>query len=73
MRHSQLHRPLNSLKYNCCDKGKKGHSYEVDIWSTGVITYALLFGKPPFETNEVKLTYERIKVCDFSFPKLVVS
>jgi len=31
--------------------GKKGHSYEVDIWSLGVIAYALLFGRPPFETN----------------------
>ena len=25
-----------------------GHSYEVDIWSLGVITYAFLIGKPPF-------------------------
>lgn len=31
--------------------GTGGHSYEVDIWSTGVICYALLFGRPPFETS----------------------
>jgi serine/threonine protein kinase len=32
---------------------KKGHSYETDIWAIGVITYALLFGKPPFEGEQV--------------------
>jgi polo-like kinase 1 len=31
-------------------EGKGGHSYEVDIWSLGVIIYTLIIGKPPFET-----------------------
>ncbi len=26
--------------------GKQGHSYEVDIWSLGVIIYTLIIGKP---------------------------
>lgn len=34
----------------------------------GVIAYALLVGKPPFETNDVKDTYTRIKTCHYSFP-----
>lgn len=45
-----------------------GHSYEVDIWSLGVIAYACLVGRPPFETNDVKTTYNRIKMCNYSFP-----
>ena len=45
-----------------------GHSYEVDIWALGVIIYTLLIGKPPFETREVKTTYNKIKKADFSFP-----
>ena len=49
-------------------EGSVGHSYEVDIWSMGVICFAFLFGRPPFETNEVKLTYKKIKTCEYTFP-----
>jgi serine/threonine protein kinase len=38
--------------------GEKGHSYEVDIWSFGVIMYTLLVGRPPFQQQEVKEIYE---------------
>lgn len=47
---------------------EQGHSYEVDIWSVGVIMYALLFGKPPFEDNTVEQTYENIKNNRYVFP-----
>lgn len=50
-------------------EGKEGHSFEVDIWSTGVIMYTLLVGKPPFESKDVKSTYRRILANSYSFPE----
>ncbi|XP_067014592.1 serine/threonine-protein kinase polo [Anabrus simplex] len=47
---------------------KKGHSFEVDVWSIGCIMYTLLFGKPPFETTTLKETYSRIKRCQYRLP-----
>ncbi|KAI4832426.1 hypothetical protein KUCAC02_015395 [Chaenocephalus aceratus] len=47
---------------------KKGHSYEVDIWSLGCILYTLLVGKPPFETSCLKETYNRIKKNNYTIP-----
>lgn len=50
-------------------EGKDGHSFEVDIWSTGVVMYTLLVGKPPFESKDVKTTYKRILTNSYSFPE----
>ena len=50
------------------DKAKRGHSFEVDVWSMGVILYTLLVGKPPYEAKNVKATYQRILKNEYSFP-----
>lgn len=46
---------------------KKGHSYEVDIWSIGCVMYTLLAGQPPFETKSLRETYSRIRKCDYRY------
>lgn len=46
-----------------------GHSFEVDIWSMGVVMYTLLVGRPPFETEDVKDTYKRIRANQYGFPE----
>ncbi|XP_037891931.1 serine/threonine-protein kinase polo-like [Glossina fuscipes] len=47
---------------------KKGHSYEVDIWSIGCIMYTLLVGQRPFETKTLRDTCSKIKKCDYQVP-----
>lgn len=49
-------------------EAKRGHSFEVDVWSTGVIMYTLLIGKPPFESKDVDSTYKAILANNYHFP-----
>ncbi len=51
--------------------GEVGHSYQVDIWSLGVVLYTWLIGKPPFETSDVSTTYRRIRDSVYYFPDKV--
>ncbi|XP_046631320.1 serine/threonine-protein kinase PLK1-like [Daphnia pulicaria] len=50
---------------------KKGHSFEVDIWSMGCILYTLLVGRPPFETQSLKDTYSKIKRNEYHIPSRI--
>jgi len=63
----------NYIAPEVIDSKKKhlGHSFEVDIWAMGVIMYATLFGKPPYEAKDVKSTYQRILKNEYSFPNNV--
>ena len=46
---------------------EKGHSFEADIWSFGVVLYTILLGKPPFQEKTVEEIYERIKNTDLKY------
>ncbi|EER31616.1 cell cycle serine/threonine-protein kinase CDC5/MSD2 [Candida tropicalis MYA-3404] len=70
----------DSRKYTICGTpnyiapevlgGKQtGHSFEVDIWAIGIMMYALLIGKPPFQAKDVNVIYERIKKTEYYFPE----
>lgn len=48
--------------------GVKGYSFEVDLWSIGVICFIMLVGKAPFESPDVKQTYNKIKLGMYSIP-----
>lgn len=50
------------------------NSYDdtVDLWCLGVLTYEFLVGKPPFESKEVRTTYQRIMSVEFSYPDYVI-
>jgi len=52
-------------------ENKHGHSFEVDIWSTGVVLFTMLVGRPPYESKDVKSTYKRILANNFTFPEHV--
>lgn len=48
---------------------KKYYSYEIDLWSLGILIYRIIIGKFPFRTTIRELTENKIKSGEYSFPK----
>ena len=49
--------------------GKKGHTYSVDIWATGVCAFLMLTGKQPFQSSDKKITYKKISHVNYVWPE----
>ena len=51
--------------------GKKYNGFKIDIWSTGIILFAMLCGYLPFEDKDNDILFEKILECKLVFPKYV--
>jgi 5'-AMP-activated protein kinase catalytic alpha subunit len=51
--------------------GKKYNGLQVDIWSCGVILYAMICGYLPFEDPDTNKLYKKILKCDYHIPSFV--
>jgi calcium/calmodulin-dependent protein kinase I len=46
---------------------KTGHGKPCDLWSIGCMTYFLLVGYLPFENDDRKSDYNRLRAAEFTF------
>ncbi|GMM50608.1 polo kinase [Starmerella bacillaris] len=45
------------------------HGFASDLWALGIILYAMLVGRPPFQHSDVDKIYDSIKKHDSKFPE----
>ena len=73
-----VHAPSNKRKTMCgtmdylppemVNKNRKDYDSTIDIWGLGILSYEFVVGRPPFESESKKETYERIEKLDYEFP-----
>lgn len=51
--------------------GKKYNGLQVDIWSCGVILFAMICGYLPFEDPDTSSLYKKILAGEYKIPKFV--
>ncbi|XP_048387597.1 serine/threonine-protein kinase PLK4 isoform X2 [Stegostoma tigrinum] len=47
------------------------HGLESDVWSLGCMFYTFLVGKPPFDTDTVKNTLNKVMLADYKMPTFI--
>ena len=50
-------------------KNGTNYSFEIDIWSFGIILYSLFYKKTPFESQEKGKTKKNIQNVMYKFPE----
>ena len=53
-------------------KGEKYNGFKIDIWSTGIILYAMLCGYLPFEDNDKDNLLKKIMESNIFFPNYIL-
>ena len=48
--------------------GKKYDGFMIDVWSTGIILFAMLAGYLPFEDPDNEILFQKILKCEVEFP-----
>ena len=49
--------------------GRKYNGFLIDIWSTGIILFAMICGYLPFEDKNNEILFEKILKCKIKYPK----
>ena len=51
--------------------GKKYDGIKIDVWSTGIILFAMLCGYLPFEDKNNDILFDKILECNLEFPEFL--
>ena len=51
--------------------GQMYNGYMIDVWSTGIILFAMVCGYLPFEDNDNEILFGKILKCKINYPKIM--